>query len=672
MNPNLSKKISSLRHFAALPLIFLVIAALWLNLPEEQYSSVYSTSGSWDLQKFNFDYATASIHGRVEYISAPFLTPDQFAARENEVLRRYPSIGNAPATVRIRLLLPDDVCYVITRISTGGADRIYVNGGLLRDVGSGLEAGNVNLYSPRVTFTARPVNGVIEIIHQESNFIYHVHGAYESGMLDEYTIGNDIQKVAYTTNTILGILLALAVISLLLFLLLYNYRPALLFSLLCLAWFLYTGAMGAKVFVTVAPWFTDPLRLRLMLNITPITAVLMAAIIGDMFPGILHRFFIRGAVLIFSAWAVCFMFVDIGFILSYGLWVCMGMAAIGVTYGIIVMIKKMRQPSVLQFVFVAGVFIIGYASLRDIFTYLNLNIPDFNLLLPPFEGTNFARVGVIAFLLCQSAAIFIATMTEMEKSKKAGEEAETAKQRLAAENAALAGLSRMKTEYLANMSHEIKTPLTVISGNIQQAAEIFGTLGVENEIISRSLNKADDEIMRLARLTKNAVRMAAMQESREKRKPLDLGGLYTVSAEAYRGMIEKQGNTLTIKAGKNLPPVSGNADQLIQVLTNLLSNANTHTKYGVISVTADSKANAGFVTVTVADTGTGISPEFLPYIFERGITGSDGTGIGLAICKNIIETHEGTIEISSIQGKGTAVTFSLPVFSEGEEGSDDV
>ena len=136
MKRTLLQKLKHISPFAALPLIFLVIAALWLNLPEEQYSSVYSASGVWDLREFNFDHATASIHGRVEYISTPFLAPDEFTARENEALLRYPSIGSAPATVRVRLLLPDDVCYVITRISTGGADRIYVNGGRLRD-GSG-------------------------------------------------------------------------------------------------------------------------------------------------------------------------------------------------------------------------------------------------------------------------------------------------------------------------------------------------------------------------------------------------------------------------------------------------------------------------------------------------------------------------------------------------------
>jgi hypothetical protein len=95
--------------------------------------------------------------------------------------------------------------------------------------------------------------------------------------------------------------------------------------------------------------------------------------------------------LFFSGWAVYFMFADIGFILSHALWYCMGMAA-------------------------AGVILIPYAAVRDIFTYIPLSIGSFKLLLPPFHGANLARVGVIAFLFRQAAAVFVATMTEMERA----------------------------------------------------------------------------------------------------------------------------------------------------------------------------------------------------------------------------------------------------------------
>ena len=243
-------------------------------------------------------------------------------------------------------------------------------------------------------------------------------------------------------------------------------------------------------------------------------------------------------------------------------------------------------------------------------------------------------------------------------------------QRLVADNQAVESLSRMKTEYLANMSHEIKTPLTVISGHVQRAARLFEELSQgSSEKIRRSLDKAQEEIMRVSRLIENALKMATMQESHEKMKPLDAASLFTINAEAYRGIIEKRGNTLSISVGENLPLVFGYADRLIQVLTNLLTNANKHTENGEISVNIEKRQDDRLVAVIVKDNGTGIAPELRPFIFERGITDGSGTGIGLTICKNIIESHNGTISITEIQaaetgkpGKGTAVTFTIPVY----------
>jgi signal transduction histidine kinase len=459
--------------------------------------------------------------------------------------------------------------------------------------------------------------------------------------------------------------------------LLHSYRPVLLFSLLCLAWFFYTGAMGAKVFVTIMPWFTDPLRIRLMLNITPITVVLMAAIISDMFPGIFHKYIIRTVVGLFSAWIIFFMIADIGFILDYGLLVCMSMAAVIVAYGIITMLIKIRKPDMLTTVFIIGFIILGYPSIRDILTYLNLNVGGIDILLPPFGGANFARVGVIGFLLCQAASIFIATMNEMEETKRQEQEAKERERKILSENAALESLSRMKTESLSNISHEFKTPLTVISSNVQEAAELFGELRVENgvaivdsETIKISLQKAQSEILRLSRIIENSLRFSAMQESRERMQKLNTARFFTESAETYNGVIKKNKNTLIIQTMEDLPDIYGNADMLNQVLVNLLSNANKLTHRGYIVLRVD-RGDSRFVRVCVIDTGEGIPADILPEIFKRGISYSDGTGIGLPICKEIIEAHGGTIVLESKPGEGTKVIFTVPVYGnenfEGEK-----
>jgi len=501
--------------------------------------------------------------------------------------------------------------------------------------------------------------------------MYHVHGIHRGGLLDEYSIGNDIGRVTLTTNIILGILLSLAVVSLLLFLLLHNYRPAFLFTLLCLGWFLHTGAMGSRAFITIAPWFTEPLRFRLMCIVTPLTPALAVPIIYDMFPGILPKNYVRGMAITFAAWVIFFQFADIGFILSHALWVCMGMAAVAVIYGMVMILSKVKKPDELQLIFIVGVLILTYSSVRDIFNYLTVNVEGFNFSLPPFDESNFARVGVIAFLLCLAASIFIATMRDMEKTKNEAQE-------ISAKNAASENLAKMRRDYLADMSHEMNHPLTVVSVHVQQAARRYARSGGEDEIIGSSLLLAQKEIMNAAHIAKSSLKLATLQIDKDEKEVLETSSFLTNYLEGYRAIVERTGNKLTLNIPDNLPPVFVNTSQLGQVLMNLLTNAYTHTKNGVITVTAENKlqitnynaqitnnnaqiGGVGFVTVSVSDSGTGIPPEMLAQVFERGVSSSGGTGLGLPISRDIIESHGGMLNIRSEPNKGMAATFTIPI-----------
>jgi signal transduction histidine kinase len=236
---------------------------------------------------------------------------------------------------------------------------------------------------------------------------------------------------------------------------------------------------------------------------------------------------------------------------------------------------------------------------------------------------------------------------------------------LAERNEFLDGLSRLKTEYLANISHEMKTPLTVISVHVQQANELFESGGQDPDTLTirHSLTRAQEEIMRVARMTENALRLSVMQESRQRMKPLDIAALLSNTAETYRLMLEMRGNRLAVNIAEGLPYVYGDADLLVQVTANLLSNANAHAKGGEITLTALPENK--FVKITIADNGLGISPEFQPHIFDRGTTDTGSTGFGLSICREIITSHKGTIGIESKPGKGTVVSFSIPLCRDG-------
>jgi len=267
----------------------------------------------------------------------------------------------------------------------------------------------------------------------------------------------------------------------------------------------------------------------------------------------------------------------------------------------------------------------------------------------------------VVIVICVGVGIFIvknvSVLSKMELD------------RLADENAALESLSRMKSKYLADMSHEIKTPLTVILGDVQRIARLIKKGDTTDERIAKSLTRAEEEVMRISRLTKSAISMAALQETREKMSHLDAAQLFVAAAEGYRSIIEKQGNILRVYAQPNLPKVFGNADQLIGVLLNLLTNANKHTKKSDIAVNIELRDNT--IEVMVADGGEGIGIKLLETVFERGMSGSGSTGMGLAICKDIVRAHGGEIGIESTLGMGTVVTFLIPAADEREADSDE-
>jgi signal transduction histidine kinase len=230
---------------------------------------------------------------------------------------------------------------------------------------------------------------------------------------------------------------------------------------------------------------------------------------------------------------------------------------------------------------------------------------------------------------------------------------------LAQQNAILERSSKAKTEFLANMSHEMRTPLTVISVNVQTVGKILdkiGTTDLESET-KGLLSSAQSEIMRLSRMVGGMLTLATMSNERE-RAAVDLSSLLGSGAETLRLSLELKGNRLVTDIAANLK-VFGDADLLTQVVTNLIGNAAKYTVNGMITLNAYREGSE--ITVTVTDTGSGIDPQLLPHVFERGTT-TDGTGIGLFLCKTIIESHRGKVWVESTVGVGTSVYFSLPIY----------
>jgi signal transduction histidine kinase len=140
----------------------------------------------------------------------------------------------------------------------------------------------------------------------------------------------------------------------------------------------------------------------------------------------------------------------------------------------------------------------------------------------------------------------------------------------------------------------------------------------------------------------------------------DLGQLVQDTAESFRPQAESAGVSLTAEVADKLPAADVDPARIRQVIGNLLSNAIRHTPSGG-SVKVAVNSASDLVTLTVTDTGEGIAPELLPHVFDRFVKGpnSKGSGLGLAIAHDIVESHGGTLTVTSAPGQGTTATLNL-------------
>ena len=230
---------------------------------------------------------------------------------------------------------------------------------------------------------------------------------------------------------------------------------------------------------------------------------------------------------------------------------------------------------------------------------------------------------------------------------------------------------QLRRDIIANIAHDLITPLTAIQGFSEAIAD---------EVISAPEARYETaqligrEVQRLRRLVSDMQNMTALETGRMQLDiaPLNMRALVDEVLEVIGPECEQAGITLRNEIAPNTPLVLADSDRITQVLLNLLDNARRYTPAnGSISVGASLEADARgakWLAISVQDTGSGIDPANLPFIFDRffridrsrsGAHG--GSGLGLSIVKAIVTGHGGTIKVESAPGQGTRISFTLPV-----------
>lgn len=233
-------------------------------------------------------------------------------------------------------------------------------------------------------------------------------------------------------------------------------------------------------------------------------------------------------------------------------------------------------------------------------------------------------------------------------------------------------LDQLKSDFVAGVSHELRNPI----GAIQQSISVIldKTAGPLTEHQERFLTNAQRNLKRLSALIDDLLDVAKFEAHKVelRREPSSIARIVSEVLETLETWAKNKDIKLVKNIPDTLPEMPLDPNRIIQVLVNLISNAIKFTPAGgSITVEARVDKEAGFMAVSVADTGIGMTQEDLKKIFNKfqqvGLQGKkkaadiNGTGLGLVIVKEIVRLHGGEISVESEPDKGTKFTFTLPL-----------
>lgn len=236
-------------------------------------------------------------------------------------------------------------------------------------------------------------------------------------------------------------------------------------------------------------------------------------------------------------------------------------------------------------------------------------------------------------------------------------------------NAALERVNHLKSQFLATVTHELRTPLhSIISyGSLLLEGYVDGELtGEQQEHIQFMVRRGED----LSRLVDDMLDLSKIEADKleVKVEPLRLEQSLQDVLDELRQMASSKGLSLTLEMEEELPMALADSHRIRQVLVNLVSNALKFTEKGGVTIRCALLDRYDMLRISVSDTGIGISPAALDYIFEafRQADGSTtrrfgGTGLGLTIARKLIELQGGEVAVESIVGQGSTFSFTLPV-----------
>ena len=222
----------------------------------------------------------------------------------------------------------------------------------------------------------------------------------------------------------------------------------------------------------------------------------------------------------------------------------------------------------------------------------------------------------------------------------------------------------MQTEFISSVSHELRTPLTAISG---WGETLLGDETGDPRQLRRGLRIIVKEARRLTGMVEELLEFSKMQDGRFtlQVEEMDLQAELEDAIYTYRELFRQDGIQLNYHSGQELytEPISGDPQRLKQVFCNVLDNVAKHGGAGK-RIDVDMTQEGDSYVVRIRDYGPGIPPAEVPFVkqkFYKGSSKARGSGIGLAVCDEIVQRHGGVFDIGNADGGGAIVTIRLPI-----------
>lgn len=520
------------------------------------------------------------------------------------------------------------------------AFNLYVNGELIASSGKvGTSAENSEPLTRGFTayFTARAKN---RIVVQRCNFVHAKWNSFYVYLGEQDIIGR-YQKSEYFmyANTV-TILLVMCLVNLGLFVGLKKQKRFLLFSLACLALMINYMFSGPKMIMLLFPnlnWFFGH---KLETCSLVLTALFLILFFEECFGKLQKPIRIIGYILIGLSLAY-YAILPSTIYTKYSVLVAdfvIGYALLMVAIIIVRTIKNFKKVNISQKYYLVSISLILVAAVRGAL-HLEMYL-------------DFLKIS----LVLSDIILTMGLAYEYRQTKENLEAAERNEELLKQMNEDLDRTRKLQNNFLAIMNHEMRTPLTVIAGYADMIKMKAQMAGSTDEDALKNLGFIKDEAMRLGRIVEKSEEGIVDYIGYGEKKKVSVSELFDDVNKFCTPICEKRHVTIRTESPEGIS-VNCYKDEMLQVLYNLVLNASRHSENGEIVLRARQEEDD--VLIHVSDNGDGMDDETMKHAFDKGFTKDGGHGIGLALCKDIVLAHNGTIHIEKNTDKGITVCILL-------------